>query len=69
MALVVKETRLVVGSSDRQLRVWAIEHTDSEQEVDGATSRAVIGQKRTLLSDNGDTMTHDNVTWKNERNV
>ena len=64
------ESRLVVGSSDRQLRVWAIKRDNAEQEVGGAISRAVIGQKRApSLDDDDDTMTQNNVTKKHERNV
>ena len=55
--MVARETRLVVRSSDQQLRVWAVEYVDAEQEVGGATSRAIIGEKRGSLSgDDGDEM-------------
>ena len=73
IALVAKESRLVVGSSDRQLRVWAVEHASAEQEVGGASSRVIIGQKRAPLSgDDGDDMISQNdVTGhgKHDRNV
>ena len=62
IALVARETRLVVGSSDRQLRVWCVEHADVEQEVGGAPIKAIAGQKRALSSDN-------DVTEKHGRNV
>ena len=70
LALVARETRLVVGSSDRQLRVWAVEHADVEQEMGGAISRATIGQKRVLFSaDVGGEMTQNDVTGNYGRNV
>jgi len=46
LALVAKESKLVVGSSDRELRVWGLELTSAEQEVSVAQERAAIGQKR-----------------------
>ena len=71
IALVARETRLVVGSSDRQLRVWSVEHVDAQQEVGGATSRAVIGEKRAALpSDDGDEMiTQNDVIAEHNRSV
>ena len=70
IALVAKETRLVVGSSDRQLRVWSVEHVDAQQEVGGATSRAVIGEKRTVLPGDGDEMiTQNDVIGDHNRSV
>ena len=68
IALVAKESRLVVGSSDRQLRVWSVDCGDAEKEVGGATSRVVIGHKRAPLLDDGD-MSDNDVTEKYERNV
>ena len=70
ISLVARETRLVVGSSDRQLRVWCVEHTNTEQEVRGAPIRAIAGQKRAPLSDDDDKMMAENdVTGKHGRNV
>ena len=71
IALVAKETRLVVGSSDRQLRVWAIAHVDAEQELGRATSRAIIGEKRAaLLGNDGDEMMEQSdATKERVRNV
>ena len=71
IALVAKETRLVVGSSDRQLRVWAVEHVDAEQELGGATNRAIIGEKRGALlgSDGDEMMEQSDVTKEQARNV
>ena len=47
--MVARETRLV-RSSDQQMRVWAVEYVDAEQEVGGAISRAIVGEKRGRLS-------------------
>lgn len=69
ISLVARETRLVVGSSDRQLRVWCVEHTDAEQEVLGAPIRAIAGQKRALLSDDDKMMAENDVTGKHGKNV
>ena len=69
ISLVAKETRLVVGSSDRQLRVWCVEHADAEQEVHGAPIRAIAGQKRAPLSDDDKMMAENDVTGKHGRNV
>ena len=71
IALVAKETRLVVGSSDRQLRVWAVEHVDdAQQEVGGATDKPIIGEKRPALSyDDGIEMEQNDVTEGHVRNV
>ena len=70
IALVARETRLVVGSSDRQLRVWAIEHVDAEQELGGTTSRAIIGEKRAaLLGDDGDEIMGQSDVTVHGRNV
>lgn len=70
IVLVARESRLVVGSSDRKLRVWAVEHSNAEQEVGGATSKTIIGQKRTPSDDNDDIMMMQNdVTEQHERNV
>ena len=48
--MVTRETRLVVRSSDHQLRVWAVEYVDAEQKVGGALSRAIVGEKSGRLS-------------------
>ena len=69
ISLVARETRLVVGSSDRQLRIWCVEHTDAEQEVRGAPIRAIAGQKRAPLSDDDKMMAENDVTGKHGRNV
>ena len=69
--LVARETRLIVGSSDRQLRVWAVEHVDAMQELGGATSRAIIGEKRAASSgdDGNEMMGQGDVTKEHGRNV
>ena len=67
LALVAKESKLVVGSSDRELRVWELELTGAEQEVDVAQEKATIGQKRGPPS--GDDMMANDVTENSERNV
>ena len=69
ISLVARETRLVVGSSDRQLRIWCVEHTDAEQEVRGAPIRAIAGQKRAPLSGDDKMMAENDVTGKHGRNV
>ena len=51
--------------------MWAIEYGDVEQEVGGATSRAIIVEKRGRLSgDDGDEiMIQNDVTGEHGRNV
>ena len=69
IALVARETKLVVGSSDRQFRVWSVERADAEHEVGGAPIRAAAGQKRATLSGDDVMMTQNDVTEKHRRNV
>ena len=68
IGLVAKETRLVVRSSDRHFRVWSVEHVDAQQEVGGATSKAVIGEKRAALpSDEDEMVAQNDVTRKHKQ--
>ena len=61
----------LVRSSDRPAVESVVEYIDAEQEVGGATSEAIIGEKRGRLSgDDGDEMMiQDDVTGEHGRNV
>jgi len=67
LALVAKESKLVVGSSDRELRVWELELTGAEQQMGVAQERVTIGQKRHPPSD--DDVVTNVITEDGERNV
>ena len=54
LALVAKESKLVVGSSDRELRVWELELTGTEQQMSVAQERVNIDVVTNGITEDGE---------------